>query len=118
PGTCVASGGWSCSQSDTGDDVSTGGLDETSTFTITCTVAGSKVDTVDDSVTVTVSDEPGGPGGDPQCSDGADNDGDGHVDYPNDPGCDDGEDNNEIDVPPGDDDDPIGACNDGFDNDG
>ncbi len=36
----------------------------------------------------------------PQCSDGADNDGDGKTDFPADPGCTDANDNDETDAPP------------------
>src|SRR3989338_8120859 len=44
----------------------------------------------------------GGGGGStpPQCSDGADNDGDGFADYPRDPGCDNSLDDDERDTPP------------------
>lgn len=45
----------------------------------------------------------------PECSDGADNDGDGQIDHPNDPGCDSPEDDSEIDLP---------ECSDTIDNDG
>ena len=55
------------------------------------------------------------PVGQPQCSDSADNDADGLVDYPNDPGCAAATDNDETDggssVPPS-------QCQDGVDNDG
>ena len=45
----------------------------------------------------------------PECSDGADNDGDGKIDHPDDPGCDSPEDDSEVDAP---------QCSDGIDNDG
>ncbi len=51
----------------------------------------------------------------PQCSDGADNDGDGLTDFPADPGCVDAQDNNEQDAPPP---PPAPQCSDGLDNDG
>lgn len=121
---CQASGGWSGAKANSGSQ-STGPLTADTTFIITCDDAsGAKgvPQQVSDSVTVTVGDgevpPPGG--GDPQCSDGIDNDGDGLIDYPADPGCDDPLDNSEADTPPGGpgDDDPITECNDGFDNDG
>ncbi|MGH8571353.1 MAG: DUF7594 domain-containing protein, partial [Gammaproteobacteria bacterium] len=49
------------------------------------------------------------PGAAPQCSDGADNDGDTKIDFPNDPGCTDANDNDETDLP---------QCSDLVDNDG
>ena len=42
-----------------------------------------------------------------ECGDGTDNDGDGHIDFPNDPGCRNGDSNFEY-----------AACQDGRDNDG
>ncbi|HLE97654.1 MAG TPA: S8 family serine peptidase [Candidatus Thermoplasmatota archaeon] len=47
------------------------------------------------------------------CADGADNDGDGLVDYPADPGCSSASDTDEFNAPP-----PPAACADGADNDG
>jgi hypothetical protein len=47
----------------------------------------------------------------PACSDGLDNDGDGHTDYPQDPGCDNPFDNNEANS-------TLPQCSDGLDNDG
>src|SRR5690606_36034198 len=47
----------------------------------------------------------------PECSDGADNDGDGLVDFPDDPGCESADDDSELDGRPP-------ACSDGVDNDG
>jgi hypothetical protein len=58
----------------------------------------------------------GGTGSEPpsyQCSDGADNDGDGLVDYPEDPGCSSTSDNDEYNAPP-----QSYQCSDGVDNDG
>jgi large repetitive protein len=52
----------------------------------------------------------------PQCMDGIDNDGDGHIDYPNDPGCTHPHDDSEADDCP---DGPLcPECSDGIDNDG
>jgi LPXTG-motif cell wall-anchored protein len=48
----------------------------------------------------------------PECSDGADNDGDGVIDHPDDPGCDSPEDDSEVDAP------AAPECSDGIDNDG
>ena len=47
----------------------------------------------------------------PECSDGADNDGDGKIDHPKDPGCDSPEDDSELDA-------PAPESSDGADNDG
>jgi hypothetical protein len=123
--TCVATGDWAGSKDDEGSE-STGALTEATSYTITCDATQvSKGDpaTVSDTVTVLI-----GAGddddGDPQCSDGIDNDGDNLVDFGEEPieECEDTEDNLEaaLPPPPGDDDDDviIGACGDGFDNDG
>lgn len=123
PGTCIATGDWSKSRDDEGSE-STGALDVDSTYTITCNkpqIGKVAAGTVSDTVTVLINDDGGG-NGNPQCSDGQDNDGDGQIDFGNDPECADAQDNLEAALPPppptGDDDDVIGACNDGFDNDG
>jgi len=124
PGTCVATGGWEKSRDDAGSE-STGELTQDTSYTITCDkpqtgkgLAGTVSDTVNVSVVDVTGDDDDGT---PDCSDGVNNDaGDELIDYPADPGCYGPEDPSEEDVPvPGDDDDVIiGACDDGFDNDG
>jgi hypothetical protein len=123
PGTCVASGDWSKSKDDEGSE-STGELTQDTTYTITCDEPHSgrgATRTVSDTVNVSVVTISDDDDDDPDCSDGFNNDaGDELIDYPADPGCYGDEDPSEEDVPPGDDDDDviIGACGDGFDNDG
>ncbi len=124
PGTCVATGDWSKSKDDEGSE-STGALETASSYTITCDkphVGKLAVQTVTDTASVSINDGGGG-GASPECSDGEDNDADTNVDYPADLECEDAADNLEAALPPppptGDDDDVvIGACGDGFDNDG
>jgi glucose/arabinose dehydrogenase/N-acetylneuraminic acid mutarotase len=79
--------------------------------TITAEISKAKGKKTIVTATFTVSNAPQPPP--PQCSDAADNDGDGKADFPADPGCTDADDNDETDTAP-----PPPRCSDGADNDG
>ena len=140
-GSCVASGGWSGARGDEeGAGVSTGAINDDTTFTITCdaSAGGSISDEVDvttrlpecrdginndtedtridfagNDLGCTNADDDDETNGVPECSDGIDNSDaeDTIADYPDDPGCLSANDDNEDDV-------EITECSDGFDNDG
>ncbi len=105
-GTCVASDGWSGSQSDSNSSgVSSGAVNSDTTFTITCESAtGAKGTEVSDSVDVTTRL--------PECRDNVNNDTeDTIIDFTDgDPGCTDADDDDETNGTP--------ECSDSVDNDG
>jgi hypothetical protein len=106
--SCTGSVGWSGSKALSGSEV-VGPHTIDTIYRLTCINA---ITQADDDATVFVSSDDGGDGGDggSECSDGIDNDGDGHTDYPNDASC--------SDADGGDESVNNAQCSDGIDNDG